>query len=362
MKSHSLQFRLIRLGLSGLVFHLLIFWGLSTQPQFIERYYSRLVYPWITAVLSRFSGLIPFSLTEMALYAIAIGLPVSVVRHLKNKRQLGRVFGYWIVGAIWLVAWFYIAWGLNYFRQPLSDSLALPATAADTTAVIDAFVVVTDRANSLSKQWQPLTRAEIETEIEAGIRRVQALVPFYRPTGQRRPKHLLLNTLLNKTLTTGFFSPVFHEVHLNADLLDIEYPFTLTHEKFHQMGFANEAEANFLAFLTCVSSSKALIQYSAYLAAVRYLGARLRIALSDYEPYATLIDTTVRRDFRRIRERWQKHAGRFSRISRKTYDRYLKANKIREGMANYTGMVDYLVGFWLPRMKDLHRRTPKARQ
>lgn len=360
MKSHPLQSRLIRLGLSGLAIHLLIFWGLSSQPQFIERYYSRLLYPWITAVLSRLSGLIPFSLTEIALYAIVIGLLASVVRHMKNKRQLGRVLGYWGVGAIWLVAWFYVAWGLNYFRQPLSDSLALPATAADSTAVIEAFVMATDRANELSKKWQPLTRAEIEAEIEAGIQRVQTLVPFYRPTGQRRPKHMLLNALLNKTLTTGFFSPIFHEVHLNADLLDIEYPFTLAHEKFHQIGFANEAEANFLAFLTCVSSSKTLIQYSAYLAAVQYLGARLRISVSEYDRYAALIDTTVRRDFRRIRKRWQKHAGRFSRISRKTYDRYLKANKIREGMANYAGMVDFLVGFWLPRVKERNRRTPQA--
>ncbi len=355
-KSPSIGFHLIW---SGLALNALILLVLSNSPDWIEIHYSQWLYPHITAILSGFSALAPFSFTEIGLYLLILSFLVSVVLMFRDRSRWRKIARGWLIGVLWLVTWFYLAWGLNYFRKPLSRQLSLSIAQVDTTALIEAFERSVQEANRLSESRQPLPIHTIDRDIETGIRQLQEALPFISSAGKRRPKQFLLNFWLNKTLTTGFFSPIFHEVHLNAELLDIEYPFTLAHEKFHQLGFANEAEANFLAFLVCASSRHELIRYSAYLAAVRYLGARARLTLRDYDHYAAKIAPPVRRDFERIRKRWLRHTGRISRISRKTYDHYLKMNKIKEGMENYAGMVELLIGYWLPRARMQNGSLPQ---
>jgi hypothetical protein len=165
------------------------------------------------------------------------------------------------------------------------------------------------------------------------------------PKGNRRPKTLLVNFWLNKTLTSGFFSPIFHEVHLNADLLPFEYPFALAHEKAHQMGYASEAEANFWAFLACTGSDDPRLRYSGLRAVLGHFLGQARRRLRDYRSLAQTLRPEVRQDYRTSRERWQKYAGRMSQLSMQAYDRYLKANKIREGVANYSGVVAYVLAW-----------------
>ena len=51
--------------------------------------------------------------------------------------------------------------------------------------------------------------------------------------------------------------PVFLEVILNPDLLPVEKPFVLAHEWAHLAGYADESEANFVAWLACCRATTA---------------------------------------------------------------------------------------------------------
>ena len=57
--------------------------------------------------------------------------------------------------------------------------------------------------------------------------------------------------------------PVFLEIILNPDLLPVEQPSVLAHEWAHLGGYADESEANFIAWIACVRSGDPAAQYSA---------------------------------------------------------------------------------------------------
>ena len=55
----------------------------------------------------------------------------------------------------------------------------------------------------------------------------------------------------------GMTDPFFLEVIVNPDVLPVERPFVLAHEWAHLAGYADESEANFVAWLTCVQRRRA---------------------------------------------------------------------------------------------------------
>ena len=58
-------------------------------------------------------------------------------------------------------------------------------------------------------------------------------------------------------------NPFGLEVLVNPDLLPFERPFVAAHEWGHLAGYATEADANFVGWLTCVRASPAA-QYSGW--------------------------------------------------------------------------------------------------
>ncbi len=55
-----------------------------------------------------------------------------------------------------------------------------------------------------------------------------------------------------KAAIDGMTDPFFLEIILNPDVLPLERPFVLAHEWAHLAGYADESEANFVAWLTCI--------------------------------------------------------------------------------------------------------------
>ena len=66
------------------------------------------------------------------------------------------------------------------------------------------------------------------------------------------PKRSLLTYYFRRAAIDGMTDPYFLEVIVNPDVLDFERPFVVAHEWAHLAGYSNEAEANFLAWLTCI--------------------------------------------------------------------------------------------------------------
>ena len=72
------------------------------------------------------------------------------------------------------------------------------------------------------------------------------------PATAARPKRSLLDPCFRAAAVDGMTDPYFLETLITPDLLPIERPMIVAHEWSHLAGFADESEANFIGWLTCV--------------------------------------------------------------------------------------------------------------
>lgn len=325
-------------------------WLVSRKPSAVEEYYFNAVYPWITLLLTAVSSRFPFSISEITAYAGIVGLVWSTILLLHKKIAWRRWIIGWINFLLFLVVWFYLAWGLNYFRPSLMHRFQGTGHTITEEEFFGVLQIIIQESNAAHVVVLPGDIPGVNSAVEEAYRRYQATYHVKRISGFRRPKRLMVNYWLNKFLTSGFFSPWFHEVHYNADLPPFELPFVLAHEKAHQMGYAREAEASFVAFMACAGSPDPRVRYSAFFHVLgRFLRRARGLRNATMDSLYQTIAAPVRKDMETSRRFWLAHSGRLGTFSRWTYDAYLRGNRVPGGIKNYAGVVDYVLRWYLER-------------
>ena len=135
--------------------------------------------------------------------------------------------------------------------------------------------------------------------------------------------------------------PFFLEIILNPDVLPSERPFVLAHEWAHLAGYADESEANFVAWLTCIRGSAAA-RYSGWLSAYQHVSSGL--PLQDRRALAAALSSAVAGDLAAERARFARSSERVRVAARGAYDTYLRANRVDEGIASYNAVVRLMLG------------------
>lgn len=338
----------LRAGIIGLALtFFLIIQLLSNYPHSVEKYYTNGIYPILTLIVSKITSQLPFSITEFLLWtALIIGVPHTISRIRKKRMQFGSlILNLLSITAIFYI-WFYLFWGLNYLRQPLKSKLNLENVQLEIDAFDSTFVQIIRQGNELNLEYSIQKIKEINQDIDSSYDEILSQLGLRKIPRNPSTKKFVGNWLLNMTTTSGFFSPLFHEIHYNRDMLIFELPFVLAHEKAHQMGYTSEAEANFLAHLVCTNASEPLVRYSGYFSLLGYFFRSLQNDKSRQEHFASLIDDGVKLDIQAVQERWKSHQGLVSKFSNKSYDLYLKANQVREGIQDYSRVVDLVIRYY----------------
>lgn len=162
-----------------------------------------------------------------------------------------------------------------------------------------------------------------------------------------KAKIILNSKLLSYTNITGIYSPFTGEANINTNQPNTSIPFTILHEMAHQRGYANESEANFLAYLACINNKDIYVKYSGYFMALKYTASAL--SKVDYESFKYLtenIDDDVLKDLRDYFKFWEKYEGKTSQVSDNMNNVYLKLNKVKEGTRSYGKVVDLLLLYY----------------
>lgn len=301
----------------------------------IERWYSRGVFPVLQGALTGFSNLVPFALFDVLLIGGVAAAAVVFRRHVRARgwrTGAGRMAVTLACAAAVVYLLFLSAWGLNYRRVPLTDKIAFdPAriTRAASAGLGDRV------ADTLNRDYARAHAAPIDL---AGLRAVfedahRALGGDPIVTG--RPKSTLLGWYFHKAAIAGMTDPFFLETLLAPDLLDVERPFVIAHEWAHLAGYADESEANFVAYLAC-RRGDASAQYSAALILIGYV--RPSRSLDD------ALEIGPRTDLDAIRTRYAQTSGALRFAAREGYDKYLKANRVERGIESYDAVVQLILG------------------
>jgi hypothetical protein len=336
--------------------------ALAPVPRpFVEWAYSTGLYPPIQATVTTASNAVAFALLDAAIIVIAGGWLVAFAMDVRRRSRawspvLARVAVRTAVWAAALYLAFLVLWGFNYRRTRLADKLQFDQAAVSPET---ARMVAREAVRQLNTLHDPAHEAgwpaahAIEPSLAAAFQRAQHELGS-RGALVARPKATMFDAYFRLAGVAGMTDPYFLETLVERELLPFERPFVVAHEWSHLAGYAEESEASFVGWLTCVRGSIP-DQYSGWLflygELARAVGERDRADLAGELLPGPLAD--LRAITRRLQREVNPHV---SAAGWKLYDRYLKANRVEAGAASYDEVVKLVLGVrfapgWTPRVR-----------
>lgn len=341
--------------------------------------YTTRIYPIIGTLLSPISGFFPFAVGDIFIalsiawvifYPIyEIGLRKKLARRYfflaakkgcypKKKVVFGRVAEY----LLWVYAWFYIAWGLNYSQPNIYDRIGMKPVEV-SEAKFKAFAYqYADSLNALSIS-SDITGNSIFSDsiVDDGLKnRVRdAVLKEYNKIGYKEginapfnqhphAKTMVFTPLSSMSGVTGSMGPFFCEFTLNGDILPHDYPATYAHEFAHFLGVANEGEANFYSYIVCTVSADKQVRFSGYYHIFFHVLNNVFDILGEKEGERFLkhIRPEIIQLAKSDRRYWLgKRCKALDATQDFIFELYLKGNHVAEGRKSYSGVIGLILAW-----------------
>ena len=341
--------------------------------------YTTRIYPIIGTLLSPISGFFPFAVGDIFIalniawvifYPIyEIGLRKKLARRYfflaakrgsypKKKVVFGRVAEY----LLWVYAWFYIAWGLNYSQPNIYDRTGMKPVEV-SEAKFKAFAYqYADSLNALSIS-SDIVRSNIFSDsiVDDGLKnRVRdAILKEYNKIGYKEginapfnqhphAKTMVFTPLSSMSGVTGSMGPFFCEFTLNGDILPHDYPATYAHEFAHFLGVANEGEANFYSYTVCTASADKQVRFSGYYHIFFHVLNNVFDILGEKEGERFLkhIRPEIIQLAKSDRRYWlSKRCKALDAAQDFIFELYLRGNHVAEGRKSYSGVIGLILAW-----------------
>lgn len=300
-------------------------------------------------------GSLPFSLGDF-LYALLI---IMFIRWVSLRiRQGFRKPEKWILEGLatlsLLYACFNVFWGLNYYRPPLHQTLKidndysteellkLSEKLVESSNVIQFSIT----GNDSLKVEIPYSKNDIFDLTIQGYSNLSNSFPELKYS-QASLKRSLFSLPLTYMGFNGYLNPFTNEAQVNTLLVPFKLPTTASHEIGHQLGFAAENEANFIACLATMNHPDVYFRYSGYTFALGYCMNELYNRDPEAaEKLGQELNYGIQLNFAEVREFWAKHRNPFEPVFMFTYNSFLKANYQTDGMKSYSYVVALLVNYF----------------
>ena len=324
-------------------------------PEFVETYYSRGLYVVLSKISRYLFGWIPFSVGDLFYLLIAV---LALRWVYKNYHRLWRepVWFFMDIAATLSIVYFVfnLLWGFNYYRIPLHESLNLQ-NEYTTEELIQTTERLIQKSNELHRQLGyadtvkidlPYTQKEMFQKSINGYYNLEKEFPnlAYSPRSIKKSGWSLGLTYMGYS---GYYNPFSGEAQVNNLMKTYKFPVISCHEEAHQIGYARENEANFIATLATLHNDDPYIQYSGYIFALRYcINEIARRDLDKYEEILTTVNPGILKSYKEMRDFWASYANPFESLSKSFWDQFLKANNQSKGIMSYSYMVALVVNYF----------------
>lgn len=330
----------------------------SNNLEFVEFLYSQKIYLNIAHTLSLVFNIFPFSFGELFVIFLVIILFYKLILIIKDfsiKRLINYMLNI-IMLIITLQVIFWCFWGINNYRYTVDKLADINLTPSSIEKLNEVCIYLIEKTNNLrtSMPENDLGISFIPGNYEYVFNYSKIAYnyssEFYNfiPKGYFcKPKAMLASELMCKMNYTGIYNPFTNEANINIMEPEFKIPFTVCHELAHQRGFAKENEANFISFLTCISSKNIYFEYSGYLSALIYCTNALYEA--DKNMYVNIrksYSEGVIRDLNYLSSFWSKYKGKTAEIASKNNDRFLKSTNQPQGVKSYGMVVDLIIAYY----------------
>ena len=350
----------------GVLIALLILVTLTKMIPLWGFIYTTRIYPVIGTLLSPISGIFSFAVGDIFIalsIAWVILYPIYEIG-LRKKRVFGRVAEY----LLWVYAWFYIAWGLNYSQPNIYYRIGMKPVEVSKAKFKKFAYQYADSLNALSHA--SLSNASLsnarksispDSIVDDALKnRVRdAVLKEYNKIGYREginkpfnqhphAKTMVFTPLSSMAGVTGSMGPFFCEFTLNGDILAHDYPATYAHEFAHFLGVANEGEANFYSYIVCTASADKQVRFSGYYHIFFHVLNNVYDILGEKEGERFLkhIRPEIIQRARNDRHYWlSKRCKALDAAQDFIFELYLKGNHVAEGRKSYSGVIGLILAW-----------------
>lgn len=292
----------------------------------------------------------PFSVGDLLYILLGMVLIYFLIKIFKKKNRnlfLLRFLG--LMNFLYFIYQFF--WGMMYFQQPIIEKLPKDGITLEATKTLTLkYLNLCKKTRIKTKEDQngvfKITNSKsIENDIIHNQNKLPDVVCCKKVTNINSFKPSLYKGVMNFSGILGYYNPFTAEAQYNADLPSSYLPFTLAHESSHQLGFAREQEANFIAYLIGKDSENLELKYSTEYFVLKSLLNSLaeknpefvKEILQNYSP-------GMKRDRLAEKKFIKNHEGILDSFFKFTNDLFLKSNQ-QDGSVTYSYFVDLLLRY-----------------
>jgi len=379
LDNYSLQMYQFRRGLSKLILPsiwILLFTVCLLAPfvpTLVASFYTQVIFRYGASGLRFLFGSIPFAMGEFIYIIIIILLIINALKHINSLKSFNNISqkGWFILTKLtWLIVKLYVVfqliWGLNYMQpDPTKDFHLRVQTPKNAQIALSEMNALT---NELIEELNK-TKAEIRLNrpIEPNFEQVMASVQLaYQDIAIKYPRFSLQHQSVKKAIfpTLGdyigflaFYQPITGEAIVRSDLPILTLPYTMAHEMAHQLGYASETEANFIAFVVATEANDPYLKYSMLLQMFSYAQDAQLLLLAgnkgfddwkvQIEKNRSLLSPAVLKDRAQISAFFAARAAKQIQASSQLYDQFLKWNQQAAGLASYADVLKWVRAYRL---------------
>ncbi|HMQ07785.1 MAG TPA: DUF3810 domain-containing protein [Saprospiraceae bacterium] len=319
----------------------------SFFPSWVESFYYGFIFQCIRYIHDFTLGLLPFPVVYFIFIVLLIGLYwVFVSPFHKNKQQPWHHVAMNLLNFVSMIIFlFYFLWGFNYQRTTLSSRILNTPFELSTEDFLKEIKKVDSLVVNYRERLTSIQPDDIigKLSLENHIRELQTNV--LKSWGEKTPGRVRVRVLrppgiLLRFSTAGIYIPFANEGHIDKGLHSLQVPFTLAHEMAHGYGLTDEGECNFVAWVTCLSSTRPDVQYSGMLTYYRYLLQNYRrLDKQAYQSFLNDMDPSVWSDIEAIHSQMDRFPDIMPQVRDFVYDSYLRTHGISDGLMSYSSVV-----------------------
>ena len=319
----------------------------KNNPRIVEEYYSEFIYQYIFKFYSMlFSG-----------FSIAIGDLLVLLALISSIIYLIFFFRFKINDFINVFAvisitifLFYSLWGLNYFKTPLLSKLDIGEIKYESLqTTLDRLIDDVNEAHLiLGDGDSTLENLEFDKEKIISELKLDNIKKFDKISTTKFAKKSIIPKIFLYQGVSGYINPFTLEAIVVEEIPSIDFSITVLHEQAHQLGYAAEEDANFLAFISSINNQDPLIKYSGYVFGLSYLLNEIQINHNDdLSSFTDKINSGIIEDINSRRKFWQKYSNNIiNSLQNILYDFYLKSNNQKAGIASYSRIVNHIINYY----------------
>lgn len=318
--------------------------------EFAIQFFSNL-FEWKKNFQVRLFSSFEFSVGDLIYTIVIVFFIISIIGLFRQRKSphLKRIL-------IFLNVFYFIYqcfWGMLYFQPLIIKKLSNKEVKINdsdlkslTIKYLDLCKETREKVSEDQNGIFKITDVQrVKNEIIEQQKHLQSYINSKQPVKILSVKSSLYNGFMNYTGILGYYNPFTAESQFNPNLPSTNIPFTLAHEMSHQLGYAREQEASFMAYLCAKNTRNLDLQYSTQLYVLKSL---LRTLSRNLENQDFVLNTLsqysekMQKDRKSELEFYENNEGIISDFFGVTNDLFLKSNQ-QDGRVTYSYFINVLV-------------------